>query len=116
MTPARFTKYPTDLFDTTIHAGIIYKSWKLLTGDPGNGQFGVNQSAMPNPYPSVQLFKYLSDPQELNNLADRYPHVVEKLLRMLAGYYNSSPPARSIPLDRVRRSRINSQLIVILAC
>ena len=51
-----FTKYENPFFDTTIHAAIVYKNWKLITGDAGHSGFYKNKTEIPNPYPSVHLF------------------------------------------------------------
>ena len=56
-TPTNFTKYPNPYFNTMIHSGIIHNNFKLLTGDPGHGNFHKNKTSDPNPYPSVRATK-----------------------------------------------------------
>ena len=56
------------MLELSIHAAIISKVngnyWKLLTGDPGCELFdeplpNCGKHPLPNPYPSVHLFKYV---------------------------------------------------------
>jgi len=101
VSPTHFTNDSYTLFNTKFHAGIIYKTWKLLTGDPGNEQFNDNPYPMSNPFPTVQLYKYLSDPGERINLANRYPQVVEKLLGKLAEFHKNSVPFQKLAFDKV---------------
>ena len=99
--PVHFIPYPNPHFNTTIHAGIIHKRWKLLTGDPGFSAFFKNQTDIPDPYPSVQLFDLASDPVELLNLAPYFPSVVNKLLAMLHDFEEHSVTSDFPPYDEV---------------
>ncbi|XP_066502574.1 arylsulfatase I [Hoplias malabaricus] len=101
-----------ELWDTAIQAAIRVGDWKLLTGDPGHGDW-VPPQVLPS-FPgtwwnlerrngeelkSVWLFNITADPCERNDLADLRPDVVRTLLTRLVFYNRTAVPVRYPPDD-----------------
>ncbi|XP_041804621.1 arylsulfatase I-like [Chelmon rostratus] len=92
------------VWDTSVQAAIRVGDWKLLTGDPGHGDWvppqvlptlsgpwwnlerAVSSSHKPSAHKNVWLFNITADPCERQDLADRRPDVVQRLLARLADY------------------------------
>uniref|UniRef100_A0A3P8W8F7 Arylsulfatase B n=1 Tax=Cynoglossus semilaevis TaxID=244447 RepID=A0A3P8W8F7_CYNSE len=96
-------------FNVSFRAAIRFSKWKLLTGDPG--QLCLCVSPIPpgcdhwfhrpgfynsifyrEPLRPVMLFDIPNDPEERNDLADKYPSVVAFLLRRLEYYQKTALP------------------------
>ncbi|KAM9789462.1 arylsulfatase I-like [Neosynchiropus ocellatus] len=103
------------LWDTTVQAAIRVGDWKLLTGDPGHGEW-VPLQVLPtllgrwwnleratfqksSASKSVWLFNITADPYERQDLADLRPDVVRQLLARLAHYNRTAVPVFFPPDD-----------------
>ncbi|XP_004612825.1 arylsulfatase J [Sorex araneus] len=107
------------LWNTAVQSAIRVRHWKLLTGDPGSGDWVPPQafSALgPRRWPgervgpaaqSVWLFNISADPYERVDLAARYPGVVRQLLRRLAQFNRTAVPVRYPPADPRSDPRLN---------
>ncbi|XP_071391521.1 arylsulfatase I-like [Centroberyx affinis] len=105
------------VWDTSVQAAIRVGDWKLLTGDPGHGDWVPPQvlttlpgrwwnlersfSASPKAaaHKSVWLFNITADPYERWDLAERRPDVVQRLLGRLAFYNRTAVPVYFPPDD-----------------
>ncbi|KAF3698569.1 Arylsulfatase I [Channa argus] len=105
------------VWDTKVQAAIRVRDWKLLTGDPGHGDwvppqvlptlpgrwwnlertFLSSQNSSTNTH--IWLFNITADPYERQNLADQRPDVVRQLLARLAYYNQTSVPVYFPPDD-----------------
>nr|XP_020468070.1 arylsulfatase I-like [Monopterus albus] len=105
------------VWDTSVQAAIRVGDWKLLTGDPGHGDW-VPQQVLPtlpgrwwnlersfSSFPkssmgkNIWLFNITGDPYERQNLADHRPDVVQQLLARLAYYNQTAVPVYFPPDD-----------------
>ncbi|KAM7400102.1 hypothetical protein PAMA_004685 [Pampus argenteus] len=118
--------HPTPLFrfqptqsvwDTSVQAAIRVGDWKLLTGDPGHGDWVPPQVLPSLPgrwwnlervftkfhkssiYKNVWLFNITGDPYERQDLADQRPDVVQRLMARLAYYNQTAVPVYFPPDD-----------------
>ncbi|XP_070829769.1 arylsulfatase I-like [Chaetodon trifascialis] len=107
------------VWDTSVQAAIRVRDWKLLTGDPGHGDWvppqvlptlsgpwwnlerTVSSSHKPSAHKNVWLFNITADPCERQDLADQRPDVVQQLLARLA-YYNQTAVQVYFPPDDPR--------------
>nr|XP_033785407.1 arylsulfatase B [Geotrypetes seraphini] len=89
------------VFNISIHAAIRYKNWKLLTGNPGCRRWippphmfdHYSKSLSPDEAAkNLWLFDIFQDPQERNDLSEKYPNIVLKLLFRLEDYQKQSVP------------------------
>lgn len=104
------------LWDTTVRAAIRVGDWKLLTGDPGHGEWVPHQvlptlmgrwwnleRAFPkfqkSPGKNVWLFNISADPFERQDLAEQRPDVVRRLLARIAHYNQTAVPVFFPPED-----------------
>lgn len=107
---------PGALWDTSVQAAIRVGDWKLLTGDPGHGDWVPPQvvPSLPGRWwnlersfslekspgqRSVWLFNISADPFERWDLSDRRPDVVQVLLRRLVHYNRTAVPVSYPPDD-----------------
>ncbi|KAG9266164.1 arylsulfatase I [Astyanax mexicanus] len=108
------------LWDTTVQAAIRVGDWKLLTGDPGHGDWVPPQvlTSFPGGWwnlergtgevkKSVWLFNITADPCERNDLADQRPGVVRKLLARLVSYNHTAIPVCYPPDDPRANPNVN---------
>uniref|UniRef100_A0A667ZS25 Sulfatase N-terminal domain-containing protein n=1 Tax=Myripristis murdjan TaxID=586833 RepID=A0A667ZS25_9TELE len=92
------------VWDTSVQAAIRVGDWKLLTGDPGHGDWVPPQRAYASAYKTaaqktVWLFNITDDPYERWDLAERRPDVVQRLLARLAFYNQTAVPVYFPPDD-----------------
>ncbi|TDH05449.1 hypothetical protein EPR50_G00122340 [Perca flavescens] len=105
------------VWDASVQAAIRVGEWKLLTGDPGHGDWVPPQvlptlpgrwwnleraaSALPKPstLKNVWLFNITADPCERRDLADQRPDVVQRLMARLAHYNQTAVPVYFPPDD-----------------
>ncbi|XP_030015287.1 arylsulfatase I-like isoform X2 [Sphaeramia orbicularis] len=105
---------PPSVWDTLVQAAIRVGDWKLLTGDPGHGDWVPPQvlTSLPGRWwnlerasykspklKSVWLFNITADPYERQDLADQRPDVVRQLLDRLAYYNRTAVPVYFPPDD-----------------
>ncbi|XP_037537849.1 arylsulfatase I isoform X2 [Nematolebias whitei] len=108
----------SSVWDTSVQAAIRVGDWKLLTGDPGHGDW-VPVQVLPTllghwwnlersvpsqdessvPPKTVWLFNITADPYERQDLADQRPDVVQQLLARLAYYNQTAVPVYFPPND-----------------
>uniref|UniRef100_A0A3B4G6P8 Arylsulfatase I-like n=1 Tax=Pundamilia nyererei TaxID=303518 RepID=A0A3B4G6P8_9CICH len=100
-----------------VQAAIRVGDWKLLTGDPGHGDW-VPPQMLPTSLPgrwwnlersilyqkssvhkNIWLFNITGDPYERHDLADQRPDVVQQLLARLAYYNQTAVPVYFPPDD-----------------
>nr|XP_039268997.1 arylsulfatase J-like [Styela clava] len=86
-----------NVFDVRIKAAIRHGTWKLITGNPGIGDWIPPPEYDLKSIPSstrglVQLYNIRKDPSEKKNLASRHPGIVTWLLKKLAQYNSTSVP------------------------
>ncbi|XP_077412143.1 arylsulfatase I-like [Vanacampus margaritifer] len=108
------------VWDTSVQAAIRVGDWKLLTGDPGHGEWVPPQvlptlagrwwnleRAFPslrsqnggNSAKSIWLFNISADPYERCDLSHQRPEVVHRLLARLAHYNRTAVPVHFPPDD-----------------
>lgn len=105
------------LWDTSVQAAIRVGDWKLLTGDPGHGDWVPPQvlSSLPGRWwnlersfsfshkslrhKNIWLFNISCDPYEREDVSDQHPEVVKRLLTRLVYYNQSSVPVFFPPDD-----------------
>ncbi|XP_043984027.1 arylsulfatase I [Gambusia affinis] len=94
------------IWNTAIQASIRTGDWKLLTGDPGYGDW-IPPPILPGfpreywnlerhikPRKSVWLFNVSGDPYERFDLSEQRPDVVKELLARLVYYNRTAVPVR----------------------
>ncbi|XP_069832909.1 arylsulfatase J [Dendropsophus ebraccatus] len=108
------------IWNTAIQSAIRVNQWKLLTGNPGNGDWVPPQSfsniglnrwhnervSLTNGK-SLWLFNITADPYERVDLSERYPDIVKQLLRRLAQFNKSAVPVRYPPKDPRSNPKLN---------
>ncbi|XP_026230608.1 arylsulfatase I-like [Anabas testudineus] len=105
------------VWDTSVQAAIRVRDWKLLTGDPGHGDWvppqvlpmlpgrwwnlerSFSSSYKSSTHKHVWLFNITADPYERQDLADQRPDVVQQLLARLAYYNQTAVPVYFPPDD-----------------
>ncbi|XP_034557963.1 arylsulfatase I-like [Notolabrus celidotus] len=105
------------VWDTSVQAAIRVGDWKLLTGDPGHGDWVPPQvlatlagpwwnleraqttSYKTSTHKNVWLFNITADPCERQDLADHRPEVVQRLLARLVYYNQTAVPVYFPPDD-----------------
>ncbi|XP_032482087.1 arylsulfatase B isoform X1 [Phocoena sinus] len=102
MVPAKYDSSLPEYsgFNTSVHAAIRHRNWKLLTGYPGCGywfpppsQYNVSViRSLDPPTKTFWLFDIDQDPQERHDLSREYPHIVKQLLSRLQFYQKHSVP------------------------
>ncbi|KAM9719940.1 arylsulfatase I-like isoform 2-T2 [Menidia menidia] len=108
---------PPPPWDASVQAAIRVGDWKLLTGDPGHGDWvplqmlptlpgrwwNLERSLLPpRPAPApknIWLFNISADPFERRDLANRRPDVVQLLLARLSHYNRTAVPVYFPPDD-----------------
>ncbi|CAN9502795.1 unnamed protein product [Ophioblennius macclurei] len=108
----------SSVWDATVQAAIRVGDWKLMTGDPGHGDWvppqmlptlagrwwnlerssllASNRAAARK---NIWLFNINDDPYERHDLADQRPDVVQRLLARLAYYNQTAVPVYFPPDD-----------------
>ncbi|XP_059201254.1 arylsulfatase I-like [Centropristis striata] len=114
----QFSVQPSQsVWDASVQAAIRVGDWKLLTGDPGHGDWvppqvlptlpgrwwNLERSVSP-PHKSSALknfwlFNITADPCERQDLADQRPDVVQRLMARLAFYNQTAVPVYFPPDD-----------------
>uniref|UniRef100_A0A3Q4GWP3 Arylsulfatase I-like n=1 Tax=Neolamprologus brichardi TaxID=32507 RepID=A0A3Q4GWP3_NEOBR len=103
--------------ENSVQAAIRVGDWKLLTGDPGHGDW-VPPQMLPTSltgrwwnlersilyqkssvHKNIWLFNITGDPYERHDLADQRPDVVQQLLARLAYYNQTAVPVYFPPDD-----------------
>ncbi|XP_028283037.1 arylsulfatase I-like [Parambassis ranga] len=101
------------VWDTSVQAAIRVGDWKLLTGDPGHGDWvppqvlstlpgrwwNLERASFYKSHKNIWLFNITGDPYERQNLADQRPEVVQQLLARLAYYNQTAVPVYFPPDD-----------------
>ncbi|XP_056148998.1 arylsulfatase I-like [Lampris incognitus] len=105
------------VWDTSVQAAIRVGDWKLLTGDPGHGDWVPPQvlTTLPGRWwnlertpvspiktksnKNIWLFNITDDPYERWDLADQRPDVVQRLLARLAYHNRTAVPVHFPPDD-----------------
>ncbi|XP_039999253.1 arylsulfatase I-like [Xiphias gladius] len=105
------------VWDSSVQAAIRVGDWKLLTGDPGHGDWVPPQVLPTLPgrwwnlertfsssykssiHKNIWLFNITGDPYERQDLADQRPDVVQRLLARLAYYNQTAVPVYFPPDD-----------------
>ncbi|XP_072220462.1 arylsulfatase I-like [Leuresthes tenuis] len=105
------------VWDTSVQAAIRVGDWKLLTGDPGHGDWvplqmlptlpgrwwNLERTLSPlyksSTLKNVWLFNITGDPYERQDLAEQRPDVVQQLLARLAYYNQTAVPVYFPPDD-----------------
>ncbi|KAL2077265.1 hypothetical protein ACEWY4_026769 [Coilia grayii] len=99
------------MWDTSVQAAVRVGDWKLLTGDPGYGDWTPPQmlASFPGawwnlerhtaPRRSLWLFNVTADPYERHDVSEQRPDVVRLLLARLAYYNRTAVPIRYPPED-----------------
>ncbi|KAG9281164.1 arylsulfatase I [Astyanax mexicanus] len=99
------------IWNTAVQAAVRMGDWKLLTGEPGYGDWTPPQmlgnfpggwwelERHAEPRKSVWLFNISGDPYERYDLAEQRPDVVKQLLARLAFYNRTAVPVRYPPED-----------------
>lgn len=108
------------IWNTAIQSAIRVNHWKLLTGNPGYGDWvppqsftNVGLSRWHNERVSLSggkslwLFNITADPYERVDLSKKYPEVVKQLLRKLAQFNKSAVPVRYPPKDPRSNPKLN---------
>jgi arylsulfatase I/J len=108
------------IWNTAIQSAIRVQHWKLLTGNPGYGDWVPPQSFSnlgPNRWhneritlstgKSIWLFNITADPYERVDLSSRYPGIVKKLLKRLSQFNKTAVPVRYPPKDPRSNPRLN---------
>ncbi|XP_072261864.1 arylsulfatase J [Pyxicephalus adspersus] len=108
------------IWNTAIQSAIRVNHWKLLTGNPGYGDWVPPQSFINvglNRWhnervslsigKSLWLFNITADPYERVDLSEKYPDVVKQLLRKLAQFNKSAVPVRYPPKDPRSNPKLN---------
>ncbi|XP_054610957.1 arylsulfatase I-like isoform X2 [Dunckerocampus dactyliophorus] len=108
---------PQSVWDTSVQAAIRVGDWKMLTGDPGHGEWVPPQvlptlpgrwwnlerafSALYRTFKqkNIWLFNISADPYERRDLAEQRPDVVQQLLSRLAYYNRTAVPVYFPPDD-----------------
>ncbi|KAF3857872.1 hypothetical protein F7725_011073 [Dissostichus mawsoni] len=88
--PAPRFSFPS-VWDASVQAAIRVGDWKLLTGDPGHGDWVPPQN--------VWLFNITADPCERQDLAAQRPDVVQQLMARLAFHNQTAVPVYFPPDD-----------------
>ncbi|KAM6919749.1 arylsulfatase I-like [Lycodopsis pacificus] len=104
-------------WDASVQAAIRVGDWKLLTGDPGHGDWvppqvlptlpgrwwnlerAVSLFPKSSALKNVWLFNITADPCERRDLADQRPDVVQRLMARLAYYNQTAVPVYFPPDD-----------------
>uniref|UniRef100_A0A665XE97 Sulfatase N-terminal domain-containing protein n=1 Tax=Echeneis naucrates TaxID=173247 RepID=A0A665XE97_ECHNA len=105
------------MWDTSVQAAIRVGDWKLLTGDPGHGDWvppqvlptlpgrwwnlerTLSSSRGSSAHKDIWLFNIAHDPYERQDLSDQRPDVVQRLLARLAYYNQTAVPVYFPPDD-----------------
>ncbi|XP_071348435.1 arylsulfatase I-like [Trachinotus anak] len=104
------------VWDTSVQAAIRVGDWKLLTGDPGHGDWVPPQvlptlpgrwwnlertllSRKSSAHKNIWLFNITGDPYERQDLSDQRPDVVQQLLARLVYYNQTAVPVYFPPDD-----------------
>uniref|UniRef100_A0A3P9KF33 Sulfatase N-terminal domain-containing protein n=1 Tax=Oryzias latipes TaxID=8090 RepID=A0A3P9KF33_ORYLA len=101
------------VWDTSVQAAIRVGDWKLLTGDPGDGDWvpvqmlstpprpwwNLERTLMSSIHKDVWLFNITADPYERQDLSQQRPDVVLQLLGRLAFYNQTAVPVYFPPDD-----------------
>ncbi|XP_070819072.1 arylsulfatase I-like [Chaetodon trifascialis] len=94
------------IWNTAVQASIRVGDWKLLTGDPGYGDWTPpqmlpgfpgswwNLERHTEPRKSVWLFNISADPYERFDISEQRPDVVKELLARLVYYNRTAVPVR----------------------
>ncbi|XP_078667488.1 arylsulfatase B-like isoform X1 [Branchiostoma floridae x Branchiostoma belcheri] len=105
-------------FNTAVTAAIRVGEWKLLTGNPGNGDWQlqsfdkkIREKSTGVRGKQLWLYNIRDDPQERRELSAEYPEVVKRLLGRLAAYNETAVPVYWPNIDPRSNPALHGDLV-----
>ncbi|XP_066269664.1 arylsulfatase B-like [Branchiostoma lanceolatum] len=105
-------------FNTAVKAAIRVGDWKLLTGNPGNGDWQlqtmdgkIKEKSAGVRGKQLWLFNIRNDPQERKDVSGEYPEVVQRLLGRLSAYNETAVPVYWPDIDPRSNPALHGDLV-----